>query len=125
VSIKECRKTKKKIAVLDVDSGFIVSQNSDVRGMQRDVIGNHCLQFRCSGENGLMDDDNCSVIWVPDCNSGVARFWHHLFVKLSWGGSKCLVVAQNTTRGASFATSTEMECVPVAATVGQSLFVAL
>jgi pimeloyl-ACP methyl ester carboxylesterase len=34
-----------------------------------DCAGNHCLQFRCSGENGLMDD-NCNCNFGSDCTSG-------------------------------------------------------
>jgi pimeloyl-ACP methyl ester carboxylesterase len=34
-----------------------------------DCAGKHCLLFRCSGENGLMDD-NCNCNFGSDCNSG-------------------------------------------------------
>jgi pimeloyl-ACP methyl ester carboxylesterase len=44
--------------------GSCVACNEDT-----DCAGNHCLQFRCSGENGLMDD-NCNCNLASDCNSG-------------------------------------------------------
>jgi pimeloyl-ACP methyl ester carboxylesterase len=34
-----------------------------------DCAGNHCLLFRCSGENGLMDD-HCNCNFGSNCNSG-------------------------------------------------------
>jgi hypothetical protein len=89
--------------------GSCVACNEDT-----DCAGNHCLQFRCSGENGLMDD-NCNCNLASDCNSGRCEGLAPPVCEAQLGGSKSSVVVR--IRQNFICNKHRMECVPVAATV--------
>lgn len=53
------------------DSGLCLPKLSSCMSCNEDsdCAGNKCLQYRCSGSNGLMDD-NCNCNFDGDCDSG-------------------------------------------------------
>jgi hypothetical protein len=86
----ECQKNK-DCGTARCDSGLCLPKLGSCMACNEDsdCVGNHCLLFRCSNENGFMDN-NCRCYSDSDCNSGRCEGWFppHCKAQLQ-NGSRC------------------------------------